>query len=394
MKHKWEYLSPSGGRGEETDDKLFLSGKPLSFGVYSNKFSIPGDWIRLDASCIYENLASPETAVTVMLSFYKENNEPIRRQYIEPVCDEKEKKLTFSRIFNVPELTSYCIVELALRWPGTGNVSFNEPVLSACSKPAERKARVFVTHFNNHVYDDKKGKLERIKSLVAGIKPNKPDLICFCEMLPGQEKEPIDGPFVKTLAQSASECNSYIIGNFMEDTGDEMFNTSVLLDRKGNLIGKYRKTHLPLIEVEMGVSPGDSYPVFDTDFGRIGMLICWDTVFQEAFMTMKKNGAELVISSTIGDFWPQDSVRARDNGTWFAIAGSHRLAPAPTPPSRIYDPTGSLVAATGDTATDTFTYADIDFNRCYYMHWASVGPCDGELPSLYKVERRPETYGK
>jgi len=394
MKQEWIYSSPSGGIGFEKEGKLILSGNPLSFGVFKYETSVTGDWVSLDAVCQTQGLASPETAATVMLSFHRKDETPIRRQYIKPKPGDKDGQLIYSRIFEVPEETAYCIIELALRWPRDGSVTFDIPVLKQCLPPIERKARVVVTHFNHH---DNKGipaKHDRIKSLVDKVKACDPDLICFCEMLQGLDKEPIDGPFFQLLSESAIKCNSYVIGNFMEDTGDVMFNTSVLIDREGNLVGKYRKTHLPLSEVEMGISVGDTYPVFETDFARIGMLICWDTAFHNVTSMLHKNGAELVVNSTVGDFWQHETARARDHGIWFATAGSHRTNDAHIPPSRIYDPSGTVVAAVGDSATDTFTYADIDFNRCYYMYWASVGPCDGEPPSLFNVEHRPETYVK
>jgi len=100
----------------------------------------------------------------------------------------------------------------------------------------------------------------------------------------------------------------------------------------------------------------------------------------------------MIISATLGDFWPFDMVRAKENGVWFAVAGTNRLSGTPYPPSRIYDPAGELLCSCGNEISDSFAFADIDFNRRYYQHWASVGPCEGEPPSLYITERRPETY--
>ena len=391
MKNKWVFSSPSGGVGREDEDKLIMSGNPFSFGVFRNETIRTGDWVRLNAVCRTQGLASPETAVTVMLSFYREDRTPVRRQYILPQPGDENGQLIFTRVFEIPGDTKYCVIELALRWPGAGSVTFDKPVLAACKPPEKRAARVAITYFNQFG-NFKESWHDRIHSMVKKINACDPDLICFCEMLQGNDPEPLDGPFVKLLSQSAVKCNAYVIGNFLEADGDLRFNTSVLIDRKGQTAGIYHKTHLPLSEVESGTSPGDTYPVFETDFARIGMLTCWDTSFPDTMKILRENGAELVVNSTVGDFWPQDAVRARDNGLWFAVAGSHRLPSTPIPPSRIFDPSGSLVVATGGDTTDTFTYTDIDFNRCFFQHWISVGPCDGEPPSLYRIERRPETY--
>jgi hypothetical protein len=53
---------------------------------------------------------------------------------------------------------------------------------------------------------------------------------------------------------------------------------------------------------------------------------------------------------------------------------------------------GGILAAAGDDTADTFACAEIDFNKRFYQVWASVGPCEGEPPSLFITERRPETY--
>ena len=137
MKQEWIYSSPSGGLGKNVDDKLILSGKPLSFGVFKFKTPVKGDWVCLDAFCKYKDIESPETSVTVMLSFFKENNDPIRRQYINPKPGDESNSLVFNRIFDVPENTSYCVIELALRWPGNGSVTFEKPVLVECEPPAD-----------------------------------------------------------------------------------------------------------------------------------------------------------------------------------------------------------------------------------------------------------------
>jgi len=373
-------------------------GAPLSYGVFSCKAPLSCGWVLLEASCQTENLTTPETAVTVMISFYNSEGNWLRRQNAKPTPASTRGRLNFSRLFEVPAGTVFCTVELALRWPRSGRVVFDHPVLSAAEPPSERSARVVVTYF--HHKKTEMSMYDRIKQIFVNAESCGPDLICFSEMLPLRGlpfnpqtlAEPVDGRFVTLLSQLSQKYHTYTVGNFLELDGSEFFNTSVLLDRNGGLAGRYRKTHLPLSEVEGGSSPGDSYPVFQTDFARVGMLICWDLSFPEPMRNLRDNGAELVINSTAGDFWPQDMVRSQDNGVWLATAGTSRNVQSPYPPSRIYDPTGSLIAAADNDGADTIAYADIDFNRRYYRYWASVGPCEGEPSSLYAVERRPETY--
>ena len=64
-----------------------------------------------------------------------------------------------------------------------------------------------------------------------------------------------------------------------EREGPAIYNTAVLIDRAGNLAGKYRKVQLPYEEIEGGLTPGSDYPVFQTDFGTVGLMICYDSEF-------------------------------------------------------------------------------------------------------------------
>jgi len=80
--------------------------------------------------------------------------------------------------------------------------------------------------------------------------------------------------------------------------GREVYrNAAVLFDRKGNVAGVYRKLH-PLADksgvFEHGVTPGDGAPVFKTDFGRLGIQICWDMSFEDGWNALGASGAELV----------------------------------------------------------------------------------------------------
>ena len=80
----------------------------------------------------------------------------------------------------------------------------------------------------------------------------------------------------------------------LESIDSLLYNTAVLLDRNGQITGKYHKVQLPLSEASAGIAPGDSVPVFDTDFGRVALLICHDTSFPEPAREAALQGAELL----------------------------------------------------------------------------------------------------
>ena len=136
----WIYNSPSRGHGEIVDGKLILFGAPLSYGAFRFDTPLTCGWVRLNAACQTEGLSSPETAVTVMISFYASDGNPLRRQYVAAAQGEAPGALSFSRVLEVPEGAAGCTVELALRWPRGGRAVFNQPVLMESEPPPDRSA--------------------------------------------------------------------------------------------------------------------------------------------------------------------------------------------------------------------------------------------------------------
>lgn len=110
------------------------------------------------------------------------------------------------------------------------------------------------------------------------------------------EPLPEPGPITEFLARKAKEHNAYIIASYWrkDPKGRGRYNSAVLLDRQGKLAGFYDKVYPTIREMESGVLPGDRAKVFDTDFGRIGALICFDLNFHELLDEYKKQGVELL----------------------------------------------------------------------------------------------------
>ncbi len=116
-------------------------------------------------------------------------------------------------------------------------------------------------------------------------------------------KEPKGGRVYTALQNAAKENGVYLIGGSMpEAEGDRIYNTSFIFDRDGNQIGRHRKVHLFDIDVEGGqhfhesdtFTPGDSYTVYDTEFGKMGTEICFDIRFQELARLTALAGAQII----------------------------------------------------------------------------------------------------
>lgn len=131
-----------------------------------------------------------------------------------------------------------------------------------------------------------------------------PDLVCLPEELqligvPREARaamaEPVPGPLFDALAERARRYGTCIVAGLAERRDGRWYNTAVLIDRRGHLAGRYDKRCPTDYELRDGVVPGDALPVFDTDFGRIGVQICYDIGWPANWDALGRAGAELVV---------------------------------------------------------------------------------------------------
>ncbi|MBY6142162.1 carbon-nitrogen hydrolase [Leisingera daeponensis] len=115
--------------------------------------------------------------------------------------------------------------------------------------------------------------------------------------------EPVDGPTVSRMRKVAKDNNVVIPVNFFEKANNAYYNTTAVVDADGEVLGIYRKTHIPggppgCFE-KIYTSYGDTgFKVFDTAYGRIGTAICWDQWFPESARIMCLMGAEILLYPT------------------------------------------------------------------------------------------------
>ena len=124
------------------------------------------------------------------------------------------------------------------------------------------------------------------------------------------------GPAMLFMAEQAKRHSMYLAGNTLyKDPADGcVYNSTFLFDREGKKIGRYDKNHPFSNEmVNMGVSPGREVPVFDTDFGRIGILCCYDSWFTDVAELLALKGAEIILFPNAGYYRALMPARAADN---------------------------------------------------------------------------------
>ena len=205
----------------------------------------------------------------------------------------------------------------------------------------------------------------------------------------------IPGPLTDQIAAIARRYRMYIIAPLYESDNGRIFNTAVLFDRQGTIVGKHRKTVLPVMETWL-VSTGDEYEVFRTDFASVAIATCWELSYPEISTIYALGGADIIFNPTMAtDNKPGESLatapmfttRARDNSVYIApvVLG--------TEGNGIIDFNGNIVSeALG--MKDTVIVADIDFSkeRTYDSKWWKTINGTDNLKALHFKSRRPETY--
>jgi len=147
--------------------------------------------------------------------------------------------------------------------------------------------------------------------------------------------EAIPGPSTDALAALAAELKVVIIASLFEKRTQGIYhNTTAVLDADGSYLGKYRKMHIPddpAYYEKFYFTPGDTgYRVFNTKYGNIGVLICWDQWYPEAARITSLMGAEILFYPTaIGWATNQDeATNTEQYGAWQTIQRSHAVANA------------------------------------------------------------------
>ena len=159
----------------------------------------------------------------------------------------------------------------------------------------------------------------------------------------------LDGPVRETFGALARKHKTYIVApmDLAEEgpMGTTYSNAAVLFDRKGNVAGIYRKAHpVALVgsdELEGGITPGRDYPVFDCDFGKLGIQICWDIQFDNGWAALAEKGAEIVAWPTASPSTAQPASRAAHH-RYYVVSSTWRED------ATVFEPTG-LVAAQVET---------------------------------------------
>jgi N-carbamoylputrescine amidase len=145
--------------------------------------------------------------------------------------------------------------------------------------------------------------------------------------------EKIPGPATEAFGKLARKHKVVIIASLFEKRADGVYhNTAVIIDADGSLLGRYRKTHIPddpLYYEKFYFTPGDlGFKAWNTRYGKIGVLICWDQWYPEAARLTALSGAQILFYPTAIGWHPREKKKlgAGQHDAWETIQRSHAIA--------------------------------------------------------------------
>lgn len=250
------------------------------------------------------------------------------------------------------------------------------------SQSTSSLARIITTCQNGRGHATVAGNREYMLALFDRALRQKPDLFCTPEAFTGvgiskeargELFEPVPGPTTDAFAQRAKAHRCYVICSIPTLRDGKRWNSAVIIDRAGSIQGIYDKIHpvtatndYTLFEAthEGGLSsPKDEPPVFDLDFGRVGIQICFDAGFPETWEALARKGVKAV-------FFPS----AYDGGfpmqAYACLHHYYVITSVRTARSRIINPCGRVLAETDERLDFAIHDLNLDFAVCHYdFNW-------------------------
>jgi predicted amidohydrolase len=353
-----------------------------------------GQTYQFNARFRAENIVSIDKSVLIRIKWFK-GKEQVGYNYIYHISDDSNGWLLASDKIKAAPGAETAEISLVFRW-GTGTMWWDEISMEPCADVPPRNVVVGTMYFRPPGPTVEKN-IELMSAMLDKAGRAGCDIVCLPEGWPTcdtglgmtkVEANTIGGSASVMIAKKAREYNMYIVSGLYNWVGDTLKNIAVLYDRQGKIQGVYEKVQLPDSETEQGAVPGTKLPVFKTDFGTIGILICWDSAFPEISRGLAVNGAEMLLCPIWGDVRGPESwkitarSRAIDNGVYFItnIFDGHSV---------IVNPAGDILQESGTQGT--LLTATIDMNFSPQWSWignAGLGVWDG----VWRKDRRSEVY--
>jgi predicted amidohydrolase len=362
------------------------AGQHYRFSVWRRAENVPTPRRSIVARLLWQNekgnsVRLTEGYVTNYLRGFTANAEP---EYPAEMATNAAGWVEMSATYQVPPGATQAKVELHSMWATNASVQWSDAMLQAIEAPKPRVVRLASVHYRPHGAKTPMANCQQFASLIAEAAQRKADLVVLGETLTyantglsyAQCAESIPGPSTEYFGKLAKEHNLYIVAGLIERDQHLLFNVAVLIGPDGQLVGKFRKVCLPRSEIEGGLSPGSDYPVFNTRFGKLGMMICYDGFFPEVARELSNRGAEVIAWPVWGCNPELARARASENHV-YVVSSTYEDITHDWMLTAVYGRDGDVIANAKQWGT--VCMAEVDLNQ--RTIWPVLGDFKAQIPS-------------